>query len=293
MWATLGLWLLGASSIAAQNIRYSFEQNQDNPLRITAVAIPNFSSNNVTLSTAIFSFSISSSIEIASVIDVVPASGEFESHNGSWSVQRITPEVYGGAGLNTSDLMGNDIYQVVMQNSPELDQVFEGVAIPLFSFELANDCQEGAVEILTNDGPIRGAIYESLSANFNNQMSVSIDDAPAIDLYDEKDPFGALIECPLLMVSNHTLTDVEPSLRIQPNPAAARTLAIIESNVAGMGDIILYDVQQREVLRRRELFGTGTNTIALDIEHLPSGSYLLVSQIEDLILKTKLIKTDQ
>lgn len=42
------------TGLFAQSIRYGFEQDAENPLRITAVAIPGFSSDNATIVTAVF-----------------------------------------------------------------------------------------------------------------------------------------------------------------------------------------------------------------------------------------------
>ena len=287
---SFGLWCLGMWSLSAQNMRYGFEQGADNPLRITAVAIPDFTSDNVTISTAVFSFALSSSIVITPSMEVVPARGTLENHTGSWSAQKITPEVYSSAGLNADDLEGNTVYQLVLRSAPQLTGVEAGQAIPLFSFELLSDCQEGSIEVLTNQGPIRNALFESLHANFNNQISVSIDDAPAMNVFEENDPFSAQIECPLLLVSNENLEVVEPSIEVHPNPAKNSARVVLKSNLAGPGELILYDMRYREVFRQRDSFIVGTNIVIMDVEDLALGNYLLVGKIDDLVLRTKLIK---
>lgn len=282
---------LDVTGLSAQSLHYGFTQEAENPLAITAVAIPDFSSDNVTISTAVFSFTISSSIVISPSIDPVPAGGALTDLTGSWMAQKITPEVYSGAGLNGGALEGNDVYQVVLQNSPEVASVVAGQPIPLFSFSLVEDCVEGSIAILANGGPVKSLIYNDLRANFNNQMSFSIDDAPTRDIYGENDPFSALIECPLLLVSTGDYERVEPSLAIQPNPVTDYARIVMRSNIAGNGTLALYDVQQREILRQPNMMQLGTNIFELDTERLASGTYLLVVQIDDLILKTKLIKT--
>lgn len=282
---------LEIAGLSAQSLHYGFTQDAENPLAITAVAIPDFSSDNVTISTAVFSFTISSSIVIAPAIDPVPAGGALTDVTGSWMAQKITPQVYSGAGLNGGALQGNDVYQVVLQNSPEVASVVAGQAIPLFSFSLVEDCIEGNIAILANDGHFKSLIYNDLRANFNNQMSLSIDDAPSKDIYGENDPFSALIECPLLLVSTEDYERVEPSLAIQPNPVTDYAKIVMRSNIAGNGTLVLYDVQQREILRQPKMIQLGTNFFELDTERLASATYLLVIQVDDLILKTKLIKT--
>lgn len=277
----------------AQTIRYGFEQDTENPLRITAVAIPDFSSDNVTVSTAVFSFTVTNSIQLTPVIAVLPATGVFENHTGSWVAQKLTTAVYSSVGFDGTDLQQRDVYQVVLQNAPEVAAVQSGEAIPLFSFELVDDCQEGSIDILVNGGAIRNAVLRDLQANFNNQISVSIDDLPSTDIYDEADPFSAQLECPLLLVSSENQALLASSINVQPNPAAEETMVVIQSSLAGEGVLVLYDIQSREVLRRSALFARGNNTIPLDVRDLPSGEYLLVTTLKELILRTKLIKIDR
>ncbi len=280
------------TGIFAQSIRYGFEQDTENSLRITAVAIPDFSSDNATIVTGVFSFSIPSSVAILPSIEIVPAVGAFVNHSGNWVAQKLTPEVLNSVGFNGEILNGNDVYQVVLRNSPEFNDIVEGEGIPLFSFELVNDCYEGNIEVLTNDGLLRGAILQNLSANFNNQMSVSIADARAVDIYDEKDPFSAQITCPLLLVPTNEYQAMEPTLTVQPNPVTTHVTVVVKSNINVSGELILYDVQQREILRQKTHFVPGINTIELDLSQLPAGSYLLTSKAETLLLKAKLIKID-
>lgn len=280
------------TGLFAQSMRYGFQQDTENPLRITAVAIPGFTSDNVTIVTAVFSFSVPSSVAILPSIEAAPAAGAFINHNGSWVAQKLTPEVLNSVGLNAEVLEGNDVYQVVLRNSPEFNNMVEGEGIPLFSFELVNDCYEGNIEVLTNDGLIRNAVLQNLGANFNNQMSVSIADAPAVDIYDEKDPFSAQITCPLLLVSTNEYQAMEPKLMVQPNPATTHTTVVVQSNISASGELVLYDVQQREVLLQKVDFAPGINTIELDLSQLPAGSYVLTSKAEDLLLKAKLIIID-
>lgn len=271
-------------------MKYGFKQNADNPLMITAVVIPSFSSDNVTISTAVFSFSMSSSVVTSPAIEVVPTSGAFLNHTGSWAVQKITPQVYASVGFNEADLMGNNVYQVVLQNAPELNNVVQDQEIPLFSFELPNDCQTGKIEVLTNDGVLKDAIFNSLRANFNNQISVSVDDLASKDIYDEKDAFSGEIECPLLLVNNDQIEFVETSLELQPNPAASYTRVVFQSDRSGNGMIVLHDTQYREVLRQELFFVVGENNFPLNLENLPAGTYMLKAQVGDLSLQKKIIK---
>ncbi len=116
-------WLTISISVswAQTEVTYGFVQDANDPFMITAVAIPNYSSTNVTISTAVFSFLLPAGTVTDPSVPDVPSSGPFNSINGIWLAQKLTPSVYSGAGFNPADLMGNDVYQVVLQNSPEFN----------------------------------------------------------------------------------------------------------------------------------------------------------------------------
>jgi hypothetical protein len=93
--------------------------------------------------------------------------------------------------------MGFDVYQVVLQNSPSPNTI-SGQPIPLFSFRLTNDCVGPlSIMVLTNDSPLQMAVFLATGANFNNEMSTSVDNAPAVDLYVGNDPASSVLACPL------------------------------------------------------------------------------------------------
>ena len=192
------LWLFSLGSAFGQDeITYGFIQDPNDPLDITAVAYPNFTSNNVTIPTAVFSFLLPAGTVTDPAIPELPGSGMFIDITGTWTAQLMTETLYDNIVGTTGGLMGNDVYQVVLQNSPSPNAT-AGVPIELFSFRLPNDCMNGNVEVLTNDSPIQQGILNNFGANFNNQMSVSIDDAPAFDIYVGNDPTSFSLPCMLL-----------------------------------------------------------------------------------------------
>ena len=196
LWLTTSL----STSWAQDGVTYGFIQDPNDPLMVTAVAIPNYNSTNVTISTAVFSFLLPEGTLTDPSVPPVPATGAFNNITGTWDAQLVTPTVYDNAGFDPADLMGNDVYQVVLQNSPVFNAgnpVVAGTPIELFSFTLPSDCMGGNVEVLTNDGPIQMAILTNLGANFNNQMSMSIDDAPTMDIYLGNDQASFSLPCPL------------------------------------------------------------------------------------------------
>jgi hypothetical protein len=197
LWLTISL----STSWAQNEVTYGFVQEPGCPAVITAIAIPNYSSTNVTISTAVFSFLLPEGTVTNPSVAPVPATGSFNNISGIWAAQLVTPTVYGNVGFNPADLMGNDVYQVVLQNSPEFNAgnpVVAGTPIELFSFELPSDCVGGDIQVLVNDSPIQVAILNNLGANFNNQMSMSINDAPTSDIYAGNDPNSSTLTCPLL-----------------------------------------------------------------------------------------------
>ncbi|MEM7531247.1 MAG: SdrD B-like domain-containing protein [Chloroflexota bacterium] len=178
-------------------ITYSFTQDANNPLHLTAVAYPDFTSNNVTIATAQFTFLVPEGVGLAPAIPDAPTAGSFTNINGVWEALKLTPSVWNGIGQNAADLAGYDLYQVTLQNSPSV-AANAGTAIPLFSFELTADCgNESNVRILNNDENIQQAIV-GVFGNVNNQMSVSVDDEPAADLYTDNDNVSAFLPCPIL-----------------------------------------------------------------------------------------------
>ncbi len=82
-----------------------------------------------------------------------------------------------------------------------------GEPIPLFAFRLDEGCYPGSIEVLGNDSPIQKAIFENLGANFNNQISVSIDKTPLADLY-----LGNALNMDAIQIcsSDATISDLEP-----------------------------------------------------------------------------------
>jgi len=198
-------WLiLGLSSLWAQDeVTYGLLQGNGCPAEITAVAYPNYSSTNVTISTAVFTFLLpEGTVTDPAIPDVTTGlTGSFVNINGIWDVQLVTPAAYAFAGGNPADLMGNDVYQVVLQNSPvftSVNPIMAGTPIQLFSFQLPSDCMGGNVEVLTNDSPLQQSILSLLGANFNNQMSMSINDDPTMDIYGGNDPATFSLPCPLI-----------------------------------------------------------------------------------------------
>jgi hypothetical protein len=193
----LALLLTTIGSLRAQNeITYGFVQDPVDPLKMTAVAYPNFTSNNVTISTALFSFYLPAGTVTDPAVPVLPAFGSFTDINGVWRIEKITPALYASFGFNPNDLQGNDIYQCILQNSPSPNTT-AGQPVSLFSFRLPADCIGGSVQVHINDNAIQMALLTNVGININNQMSVSVNDAPSVDLYEGNNPVTDNYDCPL------------------------------------------------------------------------------------------------
>ncbi|MCI5089302.1 Ig-like domain-containing protein, partial [Phaeodactylibacter sp.] len=202
-WLSLSGWLsllfFTLNSGQAQNqITYGFLQNPSDPREITAVAYPNFNSSNADISTALFTFSLPDSTLTDPVVPDVPAIGSMVNITGTWSIQRLTPGAYINLSLSPAVLQGNDVYSAVLNpgSIPLNQNLASGMPIELFSFRLPDDCFDGNLAILENDSPYVLALNGSTGANFNNQISVSLDNQPVQDLYSGNEPNG-FIDCPL------------------------------------------------------------------------------------------------
>src|SRR5690242_18474816 len=83
------------AALQAQNqVTYGFIQDPADPLKLTAVAYPNFTSTNVTISTALFTFYLPAGTITDPAIPVLPAFGSFTNLTGVWRIEKITPALY-------------------------------------------------------------------------------------------------------------------------------------------------------------------------------------------------------
>ncbi|MEM7531246.1 MAG: hypothetical protein AAF639_03645 [Chloroflexota bacterium] len=176
-------------------ITYGLVQDPANPLLITAVAYPNFTSGNVTMTTAQFTMLLPEGTDTVPGIPDAPTTGTFTNTTGTWSVLKLTPTLWDGIGQNGADLQGYDLYQVTLQNSPSIT-ANTGDPIPLFSFALTADCTTLDVRVLVNDEAIQQAV-SGIFGNVNNQMSMSVDNAASVDIYTGNHPTTAVLPCPL------------------------------------------------------------------------------------------------
>ncbi|MFZ2489349.1 MAG: hypothetical protein WAZ19_14650 [Anaerolineae bacterium] len=181
-------------------VTYGLIQDPNDPLLFTAVMYPTFT-GNITISTALFTFTLPAGTVTDPAIRPAPALGDpFIDKTGIWLAQLLSTDVWTAFGLNPADLEGKDVYQVVLQNSP-ITNVTAGQPLSLYSFRLPNACTGGNVEVLTNDSPLQQAILAGSGANFNNQMSVrnnAVGSNISIDRYVANDPATALTPCSAL-----------------------------------------------------------------------------------------------
>ena len=178
-------------------IEYGFIQDREDPQRLIAVAYPSVVSDNATISTAAFTFLLPAGTVTEPAIPVAPANGSFVNITGVWTAIKITPSLYANIGFNAADLAGYDLYQLVLSPGSATPSLRADEPLHLFSFRLPENCNGPAAQVLVNDSLIQQALLTNIGANFNNQMSVSIDDAPAYDLYTGNSVNGSSISCPL------------------------------------------------------------------------------------------------
>lgn len=179
------------------NATYGFVQDSKDPLKATAVFIPEFSSQNVSITTAVVSFLLPAGVETNPLIPTAPAKGQFTGINGVWTAQKITPALFSSLGKDPTLLQGRDVYQVVYSPGTATPTTQSDQPVPLFSLRLPGNCNTLAVEILNNNSAIQQAVLSNLGANFNNQLSISIDDASALNVYAGNHPEFGQLPCPL------------------------------------------------------------------------------------------------
>lgn len=186
-------------------IEYGFVQDPEDPQRLVAVAYANIASDNATISTATFTFLLPAGTVTAPEIPLAPAKGSFLNITGVWTATKITPSLYANVGFNAADLDGYDLYQLVLSPGSATPTLQTGDPLHLFSFRLPENCSGAAVQVLTNGGAIQRALLTNLGANLNNQMSISVDDAPAYDFYGGNSIHSSTLLCPLATPENATL----------------------------------------------------------------------------------------
>lgn len=277
---------------SAQKVSFGLEQDVDNPFRVTVVAYPDFNSDNVTISTAVITVMLPEGMETTANIAPAPGTGSFENITGVWSAQRITSDLYSSVGFNRADLEGNDVYQVVLQNAPEVDNVIDGMPVELFTFELSGDCSEGTIRILNNYSAIQQSIINNLQANFNNQMSVSVDDEPSRDLYEGNNPFTSELDCPLNGAVSSTIElDASTRLQLQPNPTTDYLDVYLYSDKLLEVMLEIYDVNNIIHYRKGYQLTSGKNKIQLEsVRDLVPGTYFLKVSDRDNTYQEKFIK---
>lgn len=186
----------GQQTVPAK-IEYGFVQDPEDPQRLIAVAYANVSSDNATISTATFTFLLPANTVTEPAIPVAPDNGSFVNITGIWQVMKITPSLYASVGFNADHLDGYDLYQLVLSSGSATPILRANEPLHLFSFRLPENCNGPAAHLLINGSPLQQTLLKNLGANFNNQMSISIDDVAAFDLYTGNIADGSSIACPL------------------------------------------------------------------------------------------------
>lgn len=176
-------------------LTYGFVRDSADPQLMTAVVYPNVSSGDVTISTATFTFLLPANTMTDPSIAEAPASGMLTNLTGVWIVQKVTPSLYASVGFNAADLDGRDVYQAVLNPGSANPTLTADQAIPLFSFRMPNGCDNGSVELLTNDSPLQQSMLANLGANLNNQMSMSVNGMLTMDQYAGNTASGASLSC--------------------------------------------------------------------------------------------------
>ena len=177
-------------------LNYGFIRDSADPQLVTAVVYPNLTSDDVTISTATWTFLLPAGTVTTPSIAEAPSIGSFNNINGAWNVQKVTPSLYASVGFDAAQLDGHDVYQAVLSPGSATPILSDGQPLPLFSFRIVEGCnEEGSLEILTNDSQLQQNLFDTLGANFNNQMSISVDGMLAMNQYAGNQPGGASLEC--------------------------------------------------------------------------------------------------
>lgn len=79
-------------------------------------------------------------------------------------------------------------------------------------------------------------------------------------------------------------------LSVYPNPIAESCTIKLGSNNSGLMHFSIYDQLGRVVSNHSSYIKVGSNSVLLDTEHLPSGSFIMVASMDGYLAQTKIMK---
>jgi len=206
---------------AGETITYGFVQDPIDPLMITAVAYPNFTSTDTTVSTATFTFLVPAGTVLDPAVPLAPGFGSLIDINGSWVSFYLTPDLWATAtGRPAAELEGYDLYQMTLAPATIENPAggfVAGEAFPLFRFRIPFGCTKLDIRMLNNGEPIRNNLLDGAGFNVNNHFSATVDNQPSHSIYSGNEPSSASLTC-----------EPAPSNR-QPEPQGAHGAAVVES----------------------------------------------------------------
>lgn len=274
----LAFTVFSSAMMVAQSATYGFLRDEDQPKIITALAYPSFSTDQMVLvEGSLFTFLVPEGTLTAPSITPLPFRGAVHNRNGSWVIDRLTPDLYASAGLSARELKGFDVYFAVLQSSPVFELVDAGTPIELFSIALPEACYDGSIEILTNNGSIQSAIYDKLGANANNAMQVSIDGNAPTNIYAGNHRTTAVLKCPDYddkPTSPTTGIDFGATslpyalLQNYPNPVLNRTIIPFKLAESGRATMVFSDISGRRILEREVDGIAGMNQLVINRDEL-------------------------
>jgi large repetitive protein len=92
------------------------------------------------------------------------------------------------------------------------------------------------------------------------------------------------------IISVNTSEPFDTRIKVTPNPILASSELNITTDEAGKLNITILNTNGREVYKKSIYIERGTNNIDLNLDHLQSGVYTLITEIKGKFKRLKLIK---
>jgi len=243
------LILCGLANVSGQNeLTYGFIQDSADPLEFTAVAYPNFTSNNVTFSTGRFSFLLPAGTTVDPNVEPLPAQESFENETGQWIIQLMTSTSYEtivdalGQPGDASDLEGNDIYTGTLLNIVQGVQATAGQPIELFTFRLPNNCSASSLQIVENDSPIRQAVLDNTLIEISNQFFIGVDGSDFTNHYVGNDLSSSSFTCPINAATDEAVARVDEATTNSNTAVEIDVLSNDDFGTNGAGSISIITI---------------------------------------------------
>ncbi|MDH7448121.1 T9SS type A sorting domain-containing protein [Aquimarina sp. 2201CG14-23] len=272
--------LLTTIPVSAQSYTFGLIRdfnNMGNPHEYTFVITPDFTDATPSFTGIQFTVAISTGNTLTNYTNIL--TNEFNPPNINVTGTLLAESPF-FLGDGTLDLW---VFTMTPPSSLVTAAHTAGVAIPILSFEVANNPTAGTIAILENNDPISVGLL-GFGSNVNNIGGVDIGGAGEADIYAGTNPAANSYNLmdPLLNVDEVTESLTETI--VFPNPAV--TSFKIQGNIKDIDGVSIYDINGGFV---KEI-DTDIISEFIPIKDLSNGIYFIQLTSKNIVKTLKFIK---